>query len=134
MSTYRVARTVRYRHDGGELRKVGIEHRVVDVVDHGPCLDPIDVHLEVRGRTVTARVACKRRLPAEEQCDACRPHVEVVEAHRIVVYGDQEVVSPMPVTNEPREPRRPTSDRLDRVMRRHGGRPGHGLAEPAGAA
>lgn len=80
MSTYRVLRTVHHTVRDGRLSTLRIEHQVVEVLDAGPCQTPV----RVRVGDQVVLVACGRRRPAWEQCEACQTHVDVVEVHRHV--------------------------------------------------
>ena len=80
MSTYRPIRTVHHVIRDCELRTARIEHQVVEVLDAGPCRESV----KVRVGEVLTLVPCGRRLPVTEQCDACKPRIELVDVRRII--------------------------------------------------
>jgi hypothetical protein len=57
-----------------------ITRRVVQVVESGPCLAPVELHAThpATGGPVTVKVSCGRRRPVADRCRKCRPVVEVV--------------------------------------------------------
>jgi hypothetical protein len=83
MSTYKVARTVHYAVTGGRLRRWQITHRVLEVIDGGPCHAPVELLVPTPDGDRRYEIACRRRVPSPEQCDACRIDVRIVEEHRV---------------------------------------------------
>ena len=56
-----------------EPHAIDTRRRIVAATYTGPCLSPVPVR--VAGREVP--VACGRRLRRDEQCDNCRPVIEI---------------------------------------------------------
>lgn len=85
MTTYKLIRTLHYAAVGGRLRRVGVTTQVLDRTPGGPWEAPVNLPVTVKGgHTTQVPVACGRRLRPEDQCDACRVVVEVVEVRRVV--------------------------------------------------
>lgn len=85
MTVYKLVRTVHYARQGGQLRRIRVVTQVLDRIDGGRCLAPVNLPITVKGgHTASVPVACGRRLRPEDQCEACRVEVEVVEVRRVV--------------------------------------------------
>lgn len=78
MSRYRIAVTETYA-DGVQDHPWSVTRHVTAADSGGPCQRPIEVKAKGQHRLI----ACGRRLPADRQCDACRPGVEIVEVRRV---------------------------------------------------
>ncbi|GAA3559641.1 hypothetical protein GCM10022419_045300 [Nonomuraea rosea] len=76
MSRYRVQVTEVYA-DGAD-QPWSVARQVTDAVG-AACHHPIEVHANGTRR----QIACGERLPADQQCDACRTHVHVVKVRRV---------------------------------------------------
>ena len=59
-----------------------------------PCKTPVPVLVRTSSGTVVVRVDCGRRLPAEQQCPACR-HIRIIESETPL----QQPVQPVAVDN-----------------------------------
>lgn len=85
MTTYKLIRTLHYATVGGRLRRVGVTTQVLDHTPGGPCRQPVNMPIPAPGgQTTHVPVPCGRRLRPEDQCEACRVVVEVVEVRRVI--------------------------------------------------
>lgn len=107
MSTYLIARTVFYGPTGGRLRKWQVRNQVVGIIDGGECLTPAQFPVPGPDGDRVVTVACGRRVPSTQQCDACRVVVEVVEEHRVVLDAQGRPTEPVAVPAEPERSRVP---------------------------
>lgn len=78
MSRYQVV-VIETLATGGRHAWSVVRH-VVNHFASAACQRPI----RVRARGHERQLACGRRLPADQQCAACRPHITIVEVRRII--------------------------------------------------
>lgn len=127
MTVYKLVRTLHYATVGGKLRRVGVTTQVLDHTPGGPCQAPVNLPVTVKGgHTTQVPVACGRRLRPQDQCDACRVEVQVVE-HRRVITALRLRRWPKGVRHDPPPAARPRP----RGPGRHPGRAGRHLLDGA---